>query len=278
MKITVLMENTTPSDRFAARHGLSLFLETENGARILFDVGPDESFLENALVAGVDVRTAHAAVLSHGHFDHGGGLRAYLDATAALPSPALIYYAEHAFDRHVAGTPEHHHDIGLDPALKDDPRFIKAADGLRLGDNLLLFSDVPIIHPIVESNGVLLEETGEGFAPDAFRHEQSLLVTEGGRRILVSGCSHCGILNIMDKAERIAGGPLDVVIGGFHLMDPGSGKVESPEFTRELAHELSKRGARYFTFHCTGLDAYGILRDELGERIGYLYAGARVTV
>ena len=62
MKITVLMENTTPSDRFAARHGLSLFLETEDGARILFDVGPDESFLENALAAGVDVRTAHAAV------------------------------------------------------------------------------------------------------------------------------------------------------------------------------------------------------------------------
>lgn len=187
MKITVLTENTTPSDRFAARHGLSLFLETEDGARILFDVGPDESFLENALVAGVDVRTAHAAVLSHGHFDHGGGLRAYLDATAALPSPAPIYYAEHAFDRHVAGTPEHHHDIGLDTALKDDPRFIKAADGQSLGDNLLLFSDVPIIHPIVKSNGVLLEETGEGFAPDAFRHEQSLLVTEGGRRILVSG-------------------------------------------------------------------------------------------
>ena len=61
MKITVLMENTTPSDRFAARHGLSLFLETEGGVRILFDVGPDESFLENALAAGVDVRTAHAA-------------------------------------------------------------------------------------------------------------------------------------------------------------------------------------------------------------------------
>ena len=278
MKITVLMENTTPSDRFAARHGLSLFLETEDGTRILFDVGPDGSFLENALAAGVDVRTAHAAVLSHGHFDHGGGLRAYLDATAELPSPAPVYYAEHAFDRHVAGTPEHHHDIGLDPALEDDPRFIKAPDGLRLGDNLLLFSDVPIIHPIVKSNGVLLEEAGEGLVPDAFRHEQSLLVTERGRRILVSGCSHCGILNIMDKVERIAGGPLDVVVGGFHLMDPSSGKLESLEFTRELARELSKRGARYFTFHCTGLDAYGVLRDELGERIGYLYAGARVAV
>ena len=217
-------------------------------------------------------------VLSHGHFDHGGGLHAYLDATAALPSPAPIYYAAHAFDRHVAGTPEHHHDIGIDPALEDNPRFIQAPERLPLGDNLLLFSNIPIVHPIVKSNGVLLEETEEGFAPDAFRHEQSLIVTEGGRRILVSGCSHCGILNIMDKAEALAGAPIDVVVGGFHLMDPSSGKAESPEFTRELARELKARGARYYTFHCTGLEAYGLLRDELGGRVGYLYAGSQVEV
>ena len=278
MKITVLMENSTPSDRLAARHGLSLFLETEDGARILFDVGPDESFLENALTVGVDVRTAHVAVLSHGHFDHGGGLHAYLDATAALPSPAPIYYAEHAFDLHVAGTPERYHDIGVDPSLESNPRFIKAPERLSLGDNLLLFSNVPIVHPIVKSNGVLLEQTDEGFAPDSFRHEQSLLVTEGNRRLLVSGCSHCGILNIMDKAEEIAGAPLDVVVGGFHLMDPGSGKVEAPEFTRDLARELAKRGATYYTFHCTGLDAFSLLRDELGERVRYLYAGAQAEV
>ena len=277
MKVTVLMENTTPSGMLEARHGLSLFLESGD-TRILFDVGPDEAFLTNSLALGVDVRTADAVVISHGHSDHGGGLHAYLGAPADAADPAPIYVNEHAFEEHAAGTPEKHHDIGLDPDLADNPRFVKVHGGLQLNERMRLFAGVAIEHPIVESNRVLLERTDEGFAPDSFRHEQSLLVEEGKRRILVSGCSHCGILNIMDAAERIAGTPIDVVVGGFHLMDPGSGKVESAEFTRELARELKKRPSRYFTFHCTGLDAYGILRDELGDRIGYLYAGCQVEL
>ena len=277
MKVTVLMENSTPSARFAARHGLSLFLETDS-ARILFDVGPDEAFLENAHAAGVDVSTAQTVVISHGHSDHGGGLNAYLDATARTAPSAPIYARDGAFVPHAAGTPERHNDIGLDPALAENPRVVLTQDQLALGEDLLLFSAVDIKHPIVKSNGVLLEETEAGFMPDPFRHEQSLLITEGQRHLLVSGCSHCGILNIMDKAERIAGAPLDVVVGGFHLMDPGSGKVEASEFTRELAKELAARKARYYTFHCTGIDAFALLRDELGERISYLYAGAQVEV
>lgn len=277
MKVTVLMENSTPSARFAARHGLSLFLETDS-ARILFDVGPDEAFLENAHAAGVDVSTAQTVVISHGHSDHGGGLNTYLDATARTAPSAPIYVRDGAFVPHVAGTPERHNDIGLDPALAENPRVVLTQDQLALGEDLLLFSAVDIKHPIVKSNGVLLEETEAGFMPDPFRHEQSLLITEGQRHLLVSGCSHCGILNIMDKAERIAGAPLDVVVGGFHLMDPGSGKVEASEFTRELAKELAARKARYYTFHCTGIDAFALLRDELGERISYLYAGAQVEV
>lgn len=277
MRVTVLVENATPSGRFAARHGLSLYLESE-GARILFDVGPDESFLTNALEIGVDVRAAHAVVISHGHSDHGGGLRAYLDATSGLAAPAPIYVNKRAFELHVAGTPERHRDIGLDPTLAHDPRVLKIGDQVRLGDNLLLFSAVPIVHPVVESNRVLLEQVEGGFAPDAFAHEQSLIVTERDRHILVSGCSHCGILNIMDKAEELAGAPMDVVVAGFHLMDPGSGKVEEPGFTRDLACELAARSARYYTFHCTGLDAFGLLRDELGGRISYLCSGAQVEV
>ena len=277
MKVTVLMENSTPSARFAARHGLSLFLETDS-ERILFDVGPDEAFLENAHAAGVDVSTAQTVVISHGHSDHGGGLNAYLDATARTAPSAPIYVRDGAFVPHAAGTPERHNDIGLDPALAENPRVVLTQDQLALGEDLLLFSAVDIKHPIVKSNGVLLEETEAGFMPDPFRHEQSLLITEGQRHLLVSGCSHCGILNIMDKAERLAGAPLDVVIGGFHLMDPGSGKVEASEFTRELAKELAARNARYYTFHCTGIDAFALLRDELGERISYLYAGAQVEV
>ena len=101
---------------------------------------------------------------------------------------------------------------------------------------------------------------------------------EGGRRILVSGCSHGGILNLMDATEELAGAPLDAVVAGFHLMDPSGGTVEDASLTRALAHELAARPARYLTFHCTGTDAFSLLRDILGERVGYLPVGSRAEV
>ena len=86
MRVTVLMENGTPSNRLAARHGLSLWLELADGRRVLFDMGPDEAFLANARTLGVDVTEADLAVLSHGHYDHGGGLPAFLAACSAAAS------------------------------------------------------------------------------------------------------------------------------------------------------------------------------------------------
>lgn len=277
MKITVLMENSTPSDRICARHGLSLFLETESH-RVLFDMGPDAAFLGNARALGVDVAAADVAVLSHGHFDHGGGLTAYLEATDALPSPAPVYASRHAFEEHAAKTPAGMKDIGVDPSLAQSGRLRRVDRELRIDDELTLFSEVEPAELAPRSNAVLMERAGDGYAPDRFVHEQSLLVSEGGRHVLVSGCSHCGIVNIMRRAEELAGGPLDAVVAGFHLMDPGTGTVEDPDVTRQIARFMAERPTLYLTFHCTGLEAYSLLRDELGERVRYLNAGARAEV
>ena len=279
MDVTVLMENSTPSSRLAARHGLSLWLETADGRRVLFDMGPDEGFLANAQVLGVDVTSADLAVLSHGHYDHGGGLPAFLAACAATGRNVPVYVREHAFERHVSGTAERHHDIGLDPALASDPRMCVVGERCDLGGGLTLLSTARRAHPAARSNArLLMGGANGGLVPDAFAHEQSLLVEEGGRRILVSGCSHGGILNLMDAAEQVAGAPLDAVVAGFHLMDPSGGTVEDAELTRALARELAARGASYYTFHCTGTDAFSILRDELGERVRYLHVGSRADV
>lgn len=277
MRVTVLMENCTPSSRLAARHGLSLWLELADGRRVLFDMGPDDAFLANARTLGVDVTTVDLAVLSHGHYDH-GGLRAFLDACARTGRDVPVYVREHAFEEHVSGTPERHHAIGLDPALATDPRVVTVGEKHEVGDGLTLFSTARRDHPAARSNRRLMELVGGEPAPDRFLHEQSLLVVEGGRRYLVSGCSHGGILNIMDAAEELAGGPLDAVVAGFHLMDPSGGTVEDPELTRALAAELAARPTRYLTFHCTGTDAFALLRDALRERVGYLHVGSRAEL
>ena len=82
----------------------------------------------------------------------------------------------------------------------------------------------------------------------------------------------------MDEAEAIAGAPLNAVVGGFHLMDPSGGTVEDEALTRALAAELAARGASYLTFHCTGTDAFSILRDGLGGRVRYLHVGSRAEL
>ena len=278
VRVTVLMENCTPSSRLAARHGLSLWLELADGRRVLFDMGPDDAFLANARALGVDVTMADLAVLSHGHYDHGGGLRAFLDACGKAGRDVPVYVREHAFEEHVSGTPERHHAIGLDPVLAAGPHVVTVGERCEVGDGLTLFSTARRDHPAARSNRCLMERRDGALAPDRFLHEQSLLIVESDRRYLVSGCSHGGILNIMDAAEELASGPLDAVVAGFHLMDPSGGTVEDPELTRALAAELAARQARYLTFHCTGTDAFALLRDTLRERVGYLHVGSRVKL
>lgn len=280
MKITVLLENSTPSDRFCAKHGLSMFIETE-GARILFDMGPDGSFIDNARALGIDVTTADLAVISHGHFDHGGGLHAFLEATEAAGRKVPIYVHERAFEDHRANTPAGLKDIGIDADLITAyaDRFVLTNDAFEVSEGLALFADVKMTELAPASNRVLLERADAGsFEPDSFAHEQSLVIREDGRTVLVSGCSHCGIVNVLKKAEAIVGGPIDAVVAGFHLMNPASGDVEDPATVAAVAEFLASRPTRYFTFHCTGLAAYGILRDTLGDRIGYLYTGSSVEL
>ena len=278
MRVTVLMENSTPSSRLAARHGLSLWLELDDGRRVLFDMGPNDGFLANALSLGVDVTEADLAVVSHGHYDHGGGLGAFLAACGDAGRDVPVYVREHAFDEHVSGTPERHHAIGLDPALATDPRVRPTGERCDLGGGLALFSTARRAHPTARSNGRLMERRDGALVPDRFLHEQSLLVREGDRLALVSGCSHGGVLNLMDAAEGLAGAPLTSVVAGFHLMDPSGGTVEDEGLTRSLARELAARPARYLTCHCTGTDAFALLRDELGGRVSYLHVGSRVTL
>ena len=324
MKITVLLENATPTDRFCAKHGLSMFIELD-GKSILFDMGPDGSFIENAKAMGVDVLAADFAVISHGHYDHGGGLRAYLEATEAAGKKALVYVHERAFEDHCANTPRGLKDIGLDPGLLEEyaDRFVLVGDAFEIGEGLSLFAAVEMEELAPVSNRVLLERVGAAdaaagdaagdaaagvaaagdaatapagaaapagdaatapagdaanFAPDAFAHEQSLLINEGGKVTLITGCSHCGIVNIMKKAEGLLGAPLHAVVAGFHLMNPATGEVEDLGVAKQVAQMMAERPTKYCTFHCTGLAAYSVLRDVLGEQVSYLYTGSRIEV
>lgn len=263
MKIYALMENTPYEPVFAAEHGLSLYLETDRH-KILFDTGASGAFADNAERLGVDLSQVELAILSHDHYDHGGGLARFLEVNDHAP----IYLSAHAFGKRYNGVGKY---IGLDPALRENGRLRFVEDVLELDDQLSLYScnQKPKKYPL--DSAELTEERDGEQKPDQFLHEQYLMVREKGKKVLISGCSHKGILNIMDWLEP------DVLIGGFHFMKQEVGP-QGNSVLDQAAHVLRERKTAYYTCHCTGQEPFQYLKDRMGEQLQYLASGQVITV
>ena len=262
MKFTVLIENTACREDLTAEHGLSLYLEA-GGQRILFDAGQSGAFADNAQKLGIDLSQVDLCILSHGHYDHGGGLKRFLE----LNDHAKVYVSRHAFGDYYNAEDKF---IGLDWELLNDDRITFVGDNLTLSDALSLHTCPNFPQPyFTDAYGLQAKRKGQ-LAPDDFRHEMYLLIREGERRIIVSGCSHRGVMNIKTWFAP------DVFIGGFHLMkvDPEQDAVRL-KFT---AKELLVKDTVYYTGHCTGEKQYEALKAHMGDRLHALRTGAAFEV
>ena len=259
MKIWILVENTTCCEELAAEHGLSLYLEA--GSRhILFDMGQSAAFADNAEKLGIDLENVDMAILSHGHCDHSGGMEVFLRRN----SHAKVYLSPYAFEPHYNKKGSY---IGLNPALREHPQLVFSGD-CQLGEGLSLHSCrvLPNLWT-VDPCGLTVEENGV-LHPEDFRHEQYLLLEEQGRRILISGCSHKGVVNLVHHFRP------DVLIGGLHLMDIPAG---SPEID-EIARILMQYPTAYYTGHCTGEKQYDQLKKLMGDQLQSFSTGSVLEV
>lgn len=255
MRIVTLIENTAIREDLREEHGLSLYIESM-GHRILFDAGQSGAFADNADLLGVALDKVDCAVLSHGHYDHGGGLAVFLERNVNAP----VFLNRHAFEPHYNRAGK---DIGLDPDLENLGRLRYVDDGFQIGSGITLHNHLPLTYPL-ETYGLTM---GQGVTED-FRHEQYLLVEENGRKICISGCSHRGVLNIMEYFRP------DIFIGGFHFKDLPTDSAA----LYKAAEKLSSYGTRYYTGHCTGLAQSGVLKEVLGDRLALLSTGGSFEI
>ena len=277
MRIVNLIENTEGQNGCAYAHGLSFYVETKKH-KLLVDLGPSEETLRNAEVLGIDLTKVDTVILSHGHYDHSGGILPF----SKINDHARIYMQESATDAYYAddgrNAPERFRYIGIDREIAKLPQVQFLRGDAVIDEELELFTIKQRSHDLPFTNKRLLIQTGDGYQRDDFRHEHFLVIREDGKTILTSGCAHNGIVNIISEYVRKYGQEPDAVISGFHLMKKTDYTDEERSQIIATAKELKNYHTIFYTCHCTGVTAYDLMKRIMGNQLKYVHSGDEIKI
>lgn len=273
MKIITLVENRSEDNKLKAKHGISLYIET-NGKKILFDTGPKDYFIRNAKRLNIDLSDVDYLFISHGHIDHGGGINQFL----RINSKAVVYASSNVFHRYYTKVfGNFYFKIGLEEELRNHPRIHLIDNDIEISNNMRIFTDVDKKGFFPSNNSKLYKKRDGKYINDDFKHEIYLLIKENDNLVLFTGCSHAGITNIVEDITDRLNNNISHVIGGFHLYDPISKKYESDKAINLVARSLfNHKIQEYYTCHCTGEEGYKKLKEVLGGRIRELKTGSKI--
>ena len=246
MKLTVLTENIAGTE-FIAEHGLSYLVEID-GEKILFDTGHSDLFLKNAQKLGIDIHSeVKKVVLSHGHWDHGGGLQ-FLKNKILITHPASFVKRYSKSD---------HSPVGLHFSREEIQKkfnLVESTESLQITKNLYYLGQIPRNNNFEnQSTSFELENGDDDFIID----DSAMAAVINGELIVITGCSHSGICNICEYAKKVSGiSKLKGVIGGFHLKYHNRQTIETINYFKDFNVK------KLFPAHCTGLPALNAFNKE----------------
>ena len=237
MKIYVLTDNHA-SGMCLAEHGLSYLIESDK--KILFDTGHTDLFLKNAERMGIDLDVIDTVVLSHGHWDHGNGLK-------FLKNKKLICHPEAFIKRFNKNKTK---NIGLELSyekLLDRFELVVTKESYQISENIFFLGEIPRLNNFESKTTTFVDENQKNdFLPD----DSGLAIILGDEIVVVSGCAHSGICNIIEHGKKVTGiNKVKAVIGGFHLKDDGFQTKETIKYFKDQNIE------QIFPSHCTELPA-----------------------
>ena len=266
-KITTLVENCVYSRKLKAEHGLSILIETAQH-KILFDTGQSDQFIANARLLNIDIKEIDYLILSHGHSDHTGGLRAFLQENPK----ATVYCKKECMQQKFKLKRENGlEDAGSLPAN----RFHFVDSEMELAEGIHLFPDIRIYNPDDIHMDHFFTINEQGRIPDEFLDEQAVALVSDTNYAIISACSHRGITNILETIQAYyPDRKCTALVGGFHIHNAEKAKSDIIADYLIRHEEIEKIGV----CHCTGVDKYAELRQRLGERVFYNHTGYSFTI
>ncbi len=266
MKWTVLSDNRCCDASLKTEHGLSILLQTERH-KILLDTGASDVFIRNAELLGLDLSDVDYVFISHGHSDHAGGLRYFLEHN----QKAKVIVSPDAMSGKFFSKRGNVHSITTEWADIKKDRLILVNKNCNLSEDIYAIAHIPQIHPMPKGNQNLYVQDANGqLVRDDFRHELALYV-DG---LLFTGCAHSGLENILAACPY----PVHTVVGGFHLLDGMETEEELLALSKRLLEygNSSQEALQFYTSHCTGDNVFKVMKGIMGERLNAFSCGITI--
>jgi 7,8-dihydropterin-6-yl-methyl-4-(beta-D-ribofuranosyl)aminobenzene 5'-phosphate synthase len=261
-RITVLMDNRSEAG-LVAEHGLSLWIEAD-GMKLLLDTGQSGGFARNAGALGIRVEDADALILSHGHYDHTGGLP---DVLPKMKSPVIYLHPaalQPRFSIREGIAKPNGMPAAASAALEDLPvpgcHWVRQP--VRLTPHIGLTGPIPRETAYEDTGGPFFLDP-EGTQPDPIEDDMAVWMETAGGLVVCTGCCHAGLINTLEWIrEQRPGLPVRAVIGGLHLAAASESRMRQ---TIDALRAMDVQ--QVIPLHCTGESAVARLRKELGERV-----------
>lgn len=268
-RITCLIDNNTATENspLHTEHGLSFHIQWED-QQVICDVGKSALFAENAQALHINLDQVKQLVLSHGHKDHTGGLAPFIqhnETAEIIAAKALMNYHYYSL-RH-----ERKRDISTNrPLLQQHPHFVPVQKNTWINANMAIVFTEKHPYECPQANRYLTVNNGRGERLDQFEHEIALVIQHHNGLIIISSCSHNGVLNTLKSCQDYMNiDKVDCFIGGMHLIDDAGDHLE--EITKHIQQHYPH--TQFITGHCTGEKAIHYFKQTLSEQFTTFFSG-----
>jgi len=273
IKLTIIIDNYVKTAGLIAEHGWSIMIENGN-EKILFDTGQDDLLLKNLDHLGFAPDMIDRIFISHGHFDHSGGL---FELSGLSGKEIELFAHPNIFEKKYKLTKRIKKKyIGIPHSreryAKNGIKFKLDKNPLEISKNIYTTGEIKSTVSFEKTDKNFIKKKNGFYGIDDLKDDIGMIIETARGNILITGCAHRGIINIVKQAQRLSGkDEFLAIIGGFHLFN------KSEKYIKKVISELKKvKIDRIIPSHCTGIEGYFAIKKEFGKKCEFGYSGKEI--